>query len=85
MEISEFIRSEAESRGGLRPFTRDLNLGKQEKVSHAAVLKWMRGKSIPQTSWLVETFRKNGDWRGDFALRILEVKHPGVWKEQSEA
>lgn len=79
-DISDIVRKYLR-RKTLREFAKELSEGTGKKLSHASVINWRDGKTIPATDLLCLLVLRHKDWRRDFALECLEKKYPTIWGE----
>ncbi len=50
-----------------------------ETISTRSMTYWKVGERRPSTAFLVQVLMKYKDWRFDFALDCLAIKHPDVY------
>lgn len=77
MKISRFVQKYIEnSKLTLRGFAEALSEKIENDLSHATIINWRDGKSVPETDLLIDIAAAYTDWRLDFALDLLNEKHP---------
>ncbi|OGC95327.1 MAG: hypothetical protein A2W25_05265 [candidate division Zixibacteria bacterium RBG_16_53_22] len=77
-KISEII-SKYRGDKSLRDFATDLSEKMPESISHQTIKNWEEGIK-PQYYTILAIFITYDDWRGAFALEILRVLKPELYK-----
>lgn len=53
-------------------------------ITHASVVMWSNGKSIPATDFLLAVYGAYTDWRHQFAIDCLQAKLPGAFEQDKD-